>query len=559
MAGKKGQAQLQIEVATDEEWEKLLLKDGLIVVDIYSEWCGPCSAMLNNLKKIKLELGGDNLHIAQAKCDFISALKRFRNKSEPTWMFITKGKVVNLMFGANSPKLLAAIIEELDREAQAREGLRERGGWNVTTLSPEEQEVFEAEQAIEQEHLRIEEEDRQQKIRERRLAVANVVLSNLSKNGVIIVFPQAKDMVKPTLADLWEPSGLAIGYTERPVFTEAMLEELLYFAEVEFLPQDKADLMSGPGLAYLTKPSSSDFEGDVDEAVLKFIYGEMKAPPGSEESPAQSLKGYIVAPKSGPVESQMGLKPSATSISSGSSIHATPSKLPAYSRSVIHSKAMLDDVLSAANLVEEGEGVEVTGIWVPPNSLTRATAIKLLFPKVYDPIALPEPVPIPPHIAIAFDSLKRRDVFETLQNYENSIMRYGYFDSDKPGKAQLIAKTTEAYVKIRSRDPGIKLVIQLSKKKSDAWCALSQLNPTYMSHNTVDGEKECKMFFPEDYDVPEDEVVDKVVQVKKKKGRRGKKKEVAPVAGEVVEHGAEEEADEEDEEEEEPEEEHSPS
>lgn len=150
---KKGQAvQLQIEVNNDEEWEKLIQRDGLIVVDIYSEWCGPCLGMQANLKKIKLELGGDLLILAVAKADGISRLSRFRNKSEPTWMFISKGKMVNMMFGADAPKLTRLITEELKKEQLAQDGQStDRTPMEVTDLSDEERVRYDAAESIQRE------------------------------------------------------------------------------------------------------------------------------------------------------------------------------------------------------------------------------------------------------------------------------------------------------------------------------------------------------------------------------------------------------------------------
>lgn len=89
---KKGSVQqLQAEINTNDEFGKFLERDGLlgkligkahylydstttrnpffVVMDVYSDWCGPCLGMVGSLKKIKLELGGDDLHLAVVSLD----------------------------------------------------------------------------------------------------------------------------------------------------------------------------------------------------------------------------------------------------------------------------------------------------------------------------------------------------------------------------------------------------------------------------------------------------------------------------------------------------------
>uniref|UniRef100_A0A8C0HB93 Thioredoxin domain-containing protein n=1 Tax=Chelonoidis abingdonii TaxID=106734 RepID=A0A8C0HB93_CHEAB len=60
---------------------------GLIVVDVYQGWCGPCRTVVNLFRKIKNELGDDLLHFAVAEVDSIDALENYRGKCEPTFLF----------------------------------------------------------------------------------------------------------------------------------------------------------------------------------------------------------------------------------------------------------------------------------------------------------------------------------------------------------------------------------------------------------------------------------------------------------------------------------------
>ncbi|KAJ3126393.1 thioredoxin domain-containing protein 6 [Nowakowskiella sp. JEL0407] len=100
---------------TNEEFDELLQKPGLRVFDAYAKWAGPCEAMQNIFKRIKLDIGED-ITFSQVQTDGITALTKIRNRSCPTFLFYFNGLLVSVIRGANAPLIEKTIKEQLDLE-----------------------------------------------------------------------------------------------------------------------------------------------------------------------------------------------------------------------------------------------------------------------------------------------------------------------------------------------------------------------------------------------------------------------------------------------------------
>ncbi|ERL84854.1 hypothetical protein D910_02278 [Dendroctonus ponderosae] len=272
---------------------------------------------------------------------------------------------------------------------------------------------------------------------------------------------------------------------EEPVkLTEDILEELLYFGDIEFSSKTLDDL-GGNRLTFalLFKRTNAHLAGNIDDIVLQMVYGNSRKPPGDHKSPACKLRK---------VWKSTG-KP-------------------------------IDWVEVAENLSEEELGeIEdnvLLGIWAPPNSLSRAMILKLLFPALSNPFKLPEQEEIPLHVAVAFDAFKAKDVFEISDKYPGKVMSIGYFSSDVPGKAKLLGKTTEQFeARPASLTYEEKIVIQLAKDNAQCFMEFMDLGPSYISTDIEVGAADCFYFFPPGYNTPESEII---TYLKKKSKRKGK-------------------------------------
>ncbi|KAK4880830.1 hypothetical protein RN001_008976 [Aquatica leii] len=149
---------LQVEINSNYQWEKLLENEELLglslvkfnvftsvflVVDVYSGWCGPCTSMLPTLQKIKEQVGKD-VTFATANADKITFLETFRDKSEPTWLLLVEGKIINVVYGSSSPRLVRTISSELKKEILIQKGEGTRAELEIDDISKEEPALIKA-------------------------------------------------------------------------------------------------------------------------------------------------------------------------------------------------------------------------------------------------------------------------------------------------------------------------------------------------------------------------------------------------------------------------------
>ena len=73
------------------------VKEGLVIVDFYADWCGPCQMLAPNLEQLDKEGG---VKIVKINVDEIPDLARqFRIMSIPTLMLFKDGKFVKKDLG----------------------------------------------------------------------------------------------------------------------------------------------------------------------------------------------------------------------------------------------------------------------------------------------------------------------------------------------------------------------------------------------------------------------------------------------------------------------------
>ena len=110
---KKETENCMVQVVTDANFE-VETQEGVVLVDFWAPWCGPCRMQAPILEQLDGEVDEDELRIYKMNVDENpNTARQFGIMSIPTLLFKKDGKIVKQVAGVHTKEQIKAILAEI--------------------------------------------------------------------------------------------------------------------------------------------------------------------------------------------------------------------------------------------------------------------------------------------------------------------------------------------------------------------------------------------------------------------------------------------------------------
>ncbi|XP_028027401.1 uncharacterized protein LOC114240917 [Bombyx mandarina] len=549
----KRKIDLFIEIKNEKEFKNILRtnSEALICAEVYSQFVGACTALDRLFTIIKYDWSNGKIILLKVPSDEVDSLRRFRDQSEPVYLFIFKQKVTNIFRGVDSIKFAEVAKREVNIYKKEIEGYEsERPTYDLSEPTPDEIVWFNKLSMEKELEVAAQHDRRVARQAARKRHRAELMVPHLERINFVLFWPHCKH-AHPELYEQWDLNGIIMIGREELNLTKEKAEDILYEGDAPINEASMQMLVSGTALAICFRLLDTDKH--FVSLVRKILYEDIQQ--YDDDSSAKSFGTAFDHYKSySQTKEKILLKRHEEKVTRKAEEKEKKSRrlsemkrlaLQALQEAIEAKRAKREqrklkllkagDLTALQNLKEQPSddelsfaqpqqpqesssdtdspsesneeeyfpppGLVIPGFYAPPNDIAKANGLAVLFPKIVVEYVTPEPEFLPPHVLVMLEAWKRHKALKVLSKYENAVIHVGIFEATTPYDGVHIAYSVMEFDadNTSQKTENVKIAIMLSIENDVPLLELMDLNPVHVSRDPVAGEEECSAMFPVDY------------------------------------------------------------
>lgn len=100
-----------LQTVKNEEFDSIVNQEGLVIVDFWAAWCGPCRTLLPIMENLSDEYSNIPMYKVNVDEEMDVAMK-LGVRNLPTLLFFKNGEIVDRLSGLQTKEKLASLIQK---------------------------------------------------------------------------------------------------------------------------------------------------------------------------------------------------------------------------------------------------------------------------------------------------------------------------------------------------------------------------------------------------------------------------------------------------------------